>query len=71
MIKNTSEKLKENIDIIMKRWVERADKEIRSAEHQKTLALKDSLPEYLEHLAKALSEKVDREKNTVRTAQRR
>ncbi len=60
MVKNTSEKLRENIDIIMKRWVERADVEIRAADHQKTLALKNSLPEYLEHMVTALSRKVDR-----------
>ncbi len=62
MAKTTSEKLKSNIDIIMKRWVERADKEIRTAKHQKTLALKNSLPEYLEHMVKALSKTVDRTK---------
>lgn len=65
MIKNTSEKLKKNVDIIMKRWVERADKEIISADHQKTLALKNSLPEYLELLATALSKTVDRTKERV------
>lgn len=57
---NASEELQKNIDIIMKRWVERADAEIRSADQQKTLALKDSLPEYLEHLVTALSKTVDR-----------
>lgn len=62
---NTAENLKKNIDIIMERWVERADVEIRSADHQKTLALKNSLPEYLEHLVTALSKKVDRTEERV------
>lgn len=57
---NASKELKKNIDVIMKRWVERADLEIRGADQQKTLVLKDSLPEYLEHLVTALSKTVDR-----------
>lgn len=66
MAKNTSEKLKKNIDVIMKRWVERADKEIVSADQLKTLVLKNSLPEYLEHLATTLSLTVNRTKKRVR-----
>jgi hypothetical protein len=40
MTENTSKKLQQNIDRIMKRWVERADKEMHSANQQKTLPLK-------------------------------
>lgn len=53
-------RLKKNIKNILDRWMERADKEIRSAEHQSTLALQDSLPEFLNHLVTTLSKTINR-----------
>lgn len=55
-----SERLKRNIDEIMKRWETRARTEVDAALHQGSLALRNSLPEYLEQLADALSVTIDR-----------
>lgn len=56
----TSNRLKKSIDEIMTAWEERANDEIDASNHQKSLALKDSLPDYLLHLSNALSDTVDR-----------
>jgi signal transduction histidine kinase len=55
-----SERLKRNIEKIMKYWEERAYKEVSAAQHQEVLALRDSLPRYLDQLADVLSPKVVR-----------
>jgi signal transduction histidine kinase len=55
-----SECLKQNLEIIMKLWGERASKEILAARHQQSLALRDSLPEYISQLSDALSTTIDR-----------
>lgn len=49
--------LKDKTEIIMQIWQERALKEVPSAESSDTLALRNSLPKYLEHLSEALSTK--------------
>jgi hypothetical protein len=57
----TADRLERNSEKIMNRWNERATQEAPAAIHQTTLALKDSLPEYLDQLVDALSN------TTVRT----
>jgi signal transduction histidine kinase len=47
-------------DAIMDKWVERALGEVGAAQHLEDLALRDSLPEYLEHMADALSTTIKR-----------
>ena len=47
--------LKDKIELIMKRWQDRALKEVKSAVEADTLALRNSLPTYLNHLSEALS----------------
>ena len=49
-----SERLRRNCDEVMKRWEQRACKEISAAHRQESLALRDSLPEYLTELVDAL-----------------
>lgn len=44
----------------MNLWEERAYKEVSAAQHQETLSLRNSLPEYLTQLADALSTTIDR-----------
>ncbi len=60
MPNTTSERLKHNIPRIMDIWVHRADEEVKAAHFQHTLALKNSLPEYLGQLVDALSKTIDR-----------
>lgn len=60
MINRTSERLRRNTDRIIKRWEERARKEIAATAHLESLALRDSLPEYLRQLADALSTTIKR-----------
>lgn len=45
---------------IMDLWVKRALEEVKAAHHQEELALRDSLPEYLDHLQAALSTTINR-----------
>lgn len=66
MANEASERLTRNIDEIMKLWEIRVYKEIGAAQHQETLALRNSLPEYLSQLASALSTTIDR--NVARKA---
>lgn len=60
MQKSASERLKRNTTEIMNLWEERAYKEVSAAQHQETLSLRNSLPEYLTQLADALSTTIDR-----------
>lgn len=55
-----SERLKEKINEIMIIWEERVLLEIKAANHQGTLALRDSIPEYLIQLSSVLSTTVER-----------
>ncbi|HXH32115.1 MAG TPA: hypothetical protein VNJ01_15025 [Bacteriovoracaceae bacterium] len=57
---NASLRLKKSIKEIMRLWEVRANEEVRAAHHQESLALRDSLPDYLKHLADALSKTIDR-----------
>lgn len=60
MLNQASERLKRLNDKIMHCWEERALKEVDASVHQKSLALRDSLPEFLDHLATALSTTINR-----------
>lgn len=60
MAHSTSERLEKNIPRIMDIWIHRADEEVKAAHHQHTLALRNSLPEYLTQLVDALSKTIDR-----------
>ena len=55
-----SKNLKLRIPEIMKMWEERVLVEIRAAYHQETIALRDSIPDYLLQLSTILSTKTDR-----------
>lgn len=57
---STSEKLRQKIDQIMHLWEKRALKEVSAAQLQETLALRNSLPDYLQKLADELSTTIDR-----------
>lgn len=57
---SSSERLKKNSAKIMDIWVSRADEEVKAAQLQHTLALRNSLPEYLDQLSDALSHTIDR-----------
>lgn len=50
----TANRLKIKIPEILSRWEKRTWAEIKAANHQETLALRDSLPEYLSKMAEAL-----------------
>ncbi len=60
MNNSTGVKLQKKIPNIMKAWEERAKKEILAARHLESLALRDSLPEYLMGLVDALNNNIDR-----------
>jgi signal transduction histidine kinase len=60
MNKPTAVKLQEKIPNIMKAWEGRAKKEILAALHLRSLALRDSIPEYLMGLVDALDKNIDR-----------
>ena len=60
MSKTASERLDINKEEVMDLWVDRALKEIKAAKHQEDLALRNSLPVYLEHLVDALSTTINR-----------
>jgi hypothetical protein len=59
MLNQVSERLKKNIPEILNRWEKRAYLEVKASNLQETLALRDSLPEYLYTLAHALSDTRD------------
>jgi signal transduction histidine kinase len=59
---STSSRLLARQDRIMREWQARAEVEVSAALQQSSLALRDSLPEYLTQLADALSQKIDRTK---------
>lgn len=60
MINETAERLKRLIPEIMNKWVERTLHEVKAANLQETLALRNSLPNYLSLLVDALSTTIDR-----------
>lgn len=60
MSNKTAERLQNNIDRILSIWEQRVNQEIAAAHHQETLALRNSLPEYLKQLVDALSNTIDR-----------
>ncbi|MBW4484021.1 MAG: HAMP domain-containing histidine kinase [Tildeniella torsiva UHER 1998/13D] len=51
MLNSTSERLKQNSKKIMKLWETRTREELSASIHQDSLALQNSLPRYLNHLA--------------------
>ena len=59
-MKSTSSRLTDNIPKIMTAWQERALMEVKAAHLQESLALRNSLPEYLSQMADALSKTIDR-----------
>ena len=59
-MESTSTRLTSNIPRIMAAWEKRALVEVKSAHHQESLALRNSLPEYLTQLSDALSKTIDR-----------
>jgi signal transduction histidine kinase len=60
MQNKTAQRLEENIDKILSIWEERVNEEVAAAHHQETIALRNSLPEYLMQLVDALSNTIDR-----------
>jgi signal transduction histidine kinase len=56
----TSHRLNSKINDIMNIWEKRANSEVQAAHHQASLALRDSLPEYISSLAAELSETIVR-----------
>ena len=57
---STSTRLTNNIPRIMTAWEKRALRDVKAANHQDSLALRDSLPEYLTQMSDALSKIIDR-----------
>jgi signal transduction histidine kinase len=66
MPNQASDRLKRNINEIMKRWEARAYEEIAATMHQASLALRNSLPEYLGQLVDALSTTKNRSEIRIR-----
>jgi signal transduction histidine kinase len=60
MPNETANRLKKNINKILLMWEDRVNKEIEAARPQDTMALRDSLPEFLKQIADALSNTIDR-----------
>lgn len=60
MKNSTSERLQRLSPQIMDQWEKRTLEEVKAANLQETLALRNSLPIYLAQLAKALSKNIDR-----------
>jgi signal transduction histidine kinase len=60
MPNETANRLKKNINKILLMWEDRVNKEIEAARPQDTLALRNSLPEFLKQIADALSNTIDR-----------
>lgn len=56
----TAELLNKNKEEIMNLWFDRTMKEIKASSFQKNLALRNSLPDFLSHLASTLSQTIDR-----------
>jgi len=48
MSNQASDRLKQNVEIIMQRWEKRARDEVKASIHQDSLVLQNSLPLYLE-----------------------
>lgn len=67
MPNQTAHRLKKNIDKILSIWEERVNEEVVAAHHQGTVALRDSLPEYLLQLVDALSNTIDRTSARMRS----
>jgi signal transduction histidine kinase len=60
MQNQTSNRLKNKTSEIMTIWEARVSQEVLASRHLKTLALRDSIPEYLLHMADALSTTINR-----------
>ena len=60
MSNQVSDRLKHNIEKIMKLWEKRARHEVDASTHQDSLVLQDSLPLYLNQLVDELSNRIDR-----------
>jgi signal transduction histidine kinase len=60
MFNQASDRLKQNAQRIMQIWEKRARDEVSSSIHQNSLALQDSLPQYLNQLVNELSTKIER-----------
>lgn len=60
MANQVSEYLIQHQEKILKTWEARAKKEVAAARHQESLALQNSLPEYLAQIATALSTTINR-----------
>jgi len=60
MTDSASSRLEKNKEKILHAWEQRTVQEISASGKQSSLALRDSLPEYINHLVKALSIKVER-----------
>ena len=60
MPNQASERLRLLNDKIMHCWEERALQEVEASVHQHSLALRDSLPEFLDQMANALSTTINR-----------
>lgn len=60
MPNRTAHRLEKNIDRILSIWEERVNEEVMAAQHQDTIALRNSLPVYLLQLVDALSNTIDR-----------
>lgn len=57
---STTERLLQNKEEIMQTWQTLVKKELEAAKPQKALALRNFLPDFISHLAQALSGKIDR-----------
>lgn len=60
MTESASSRLEKNKEKILQAWEQRTVEEISASGKQSSLALRDSLPEYLTHLVQVLSTTVDR-----------
>lgn len=66
MTESASQRLIRLHDKIMQTWEDRACEEVSAATHQNSLALRNSLPEFLNQMASALSTNIDRTKARVK-----
>lgn len=60
MPNQTSDRLKNHIPQIMNLWENRVLDEVKAAHFQKKMVLRNSIPDYLDHLVDALSTTIDR-----------
>lgn len=67
MTNQTSSRLKQNSQKIIEIWEARVRAEIDASKHQSSLALRDSLPKYLNHLADELSDPSERTSSEIIT----